>query len=166
MEQQEFENIAYKMRRSVINTCRKQGLDETTSDDVAQDVMLKLWAMHSEIEAKEKIGSLAVMMARHLIIDKWRRRHPTISLESQWNLSDEHYSTPDISIEDKENERWLESRISKLPHTQYEVLRLRQVECKTKKEIASILGIEESSVPTILARARKELLREIKKRIK
>ena len=44
------------------------------------------------------------------------------------------------------------------------MLHLRQVERKTDQEIASILGISASSVPTLLSRARRKLLADIMRR--
>jgi Sigma-70, region 4. len=41
---------------------------------------------------------------------------------------------------------------------------LRQVEGRSKEEIARLLGIEVRSVATLLARARQRLLNEIRKR--
>lgn len=51
-----------------------------------------------------------------------------------------------------------------LPGTEYTVLHLRQVEGLDNKAIALRLGIEERSVATLLSRARRRLLEEIKKR--
>lgn len=51
-----------------------------------------------------------------------------------------------------------------LPGTEYTVLHLRQVEGLDNKAIALRLGIEERSVATLLSRARRRLLEEIRKR--
>jgi len=42
------------------------------------------------------------------------------------------------------------------------VLHMRQVEHRTTVQIAKILGIKETSVNTLLARARRQLLEEIR----
>lgn len=66
--------------------------------------------------------------------------------------------------ETTDNERWLEQRLKTLPSNEHAVLHLRQVERKTDQEIASILGISASSVPTLLSRARRKLLADIMRR--
>ena len=51
-----------------------------------------------------------------------------------------------------------------MPTKEHAVLHLRQVEHKTTEEIAAIVGVSAVSVPTMLARARKKLFDEIKRR--
>ena len=57
----------------------------------------------------------------------------------------------------------LEQRIKELPSTLHAVLKMRQDEKYSNKQIAALLGIKETSVSTLLARARRQLLEEIKK---
>lgn len=57
-----------------------------------------------------------------------------------------------------------EQKIAALPPTEHLILKLRQVERKSNEEIARMLGIEQSSVVTLLSRARKKILNEINKR--
>ena len=47
---------------------------------------------------------------------------------------------------------------------QHQVLRLRQIELKDNAEIAAILGIKSASVATLLSKARRQLLADIRKR--
>ena len=63
---------------------------------------------------------------------------------------------------------WLrrEKQLADLPSTEYTVLHLRQVEELDNRAIAQRLGIEERSVATLLSRARRRLLEEIRKRRK
>ena len=73
-------------------------------------------------------------------------------------------ASPEDALVMNDDEKLLEAELEKLPSTEYEVLRLRQVELRSGKEIADILGITEASVRTLLSRARRRLLEEIKKR--
>ena len=67
----------------------------------------------------------------------------------------------DIIVQ-REDEQWLQERIRDLPPTLHAVLHMRQVEHCDNAKIAGILGIKESSVSTLLARARRQLLEEIR----
>ena len=71
---------------------------------------------------------------------------------------------PHDELEMREDEAWLQTRVQQLPTTQRTLLYMRQVERRTHEEIASLLGIEITSVSTLLARARRSLLEEIKRR--
>ena len=64
----------------------------------------------------------------------------------------------------KEDDKWLSAKLQQLPTTQRTLLYMRQVERKSHEEIATLLGIETTSVSTQLARARRTLLEEIKRR--
>ena len=75
-------------------------------------------------------------------------------------------TSPHEELEIRENEEWLLSKLQQLPTTQRTLLYMRQVERKSHEEIAILLGIEVTSVSTLLARARRTLLEEIKRRNK
>ena len=77
---------------------------------------------------------------------------------------DERTASPDKEIENKENMAWLAGRLAALPSKEYQILHLRQVERKSHDEIARIVGVEKSSVSTMLARARAKMLDDIRKR--
>jgi RNA polymerase sigma factor (sigma-70 family) len=164
MKQLQFENIAVSIRNKALSIANVYGIDADEAEDCAQDVLLKLWALHNDITDEAHAEALATTMAQHAAIDRHRRRHYTAPIESQWNLSDERNAQPDIAMEDSENEQWLQERLSKLPQTEYEILRLRQVERKSSTEIAAILGITQTSVATYLWRARTKLMNDIKQR--
>ena len=72
-------------------------------------------------------------------------------------------SAPDDSYIAKEELQQIIKRIEKLPPSEYQIVWLRQIEMKTNTEIASLLGIEKSSVATILARARKKIFKDFDK---
>ena len=68
------------------------------------------------------------------------------------------------AIEAEETDAWLQRRLQALPPMQHQVLRLRQIELKDNAEIAAILGIKPASVATLLSKARRQLLADIRKR--
>ena len=70
----------------------------------------------------------------------------------------------DVAIEAEETDAWLQRRLQALPPMQHQVLRLRQIELKDNAEIAAILGIKPASVATLLSKARRQLLADIRKR--
>lgn len=162
MNQKEFENIAKQLRSRSLSVAHGFSLSTEEAEDVAQDAMLKLWALHETADSPASAEALTVSITRHLCIDLLRRRH-TIPLDSR-PVIDDRYAPPDTALETNEDERWLEQRLKALPSNEHAVLQLRQVEGKTDLEIATILGISVSSVPTLLSRARHKLLADIMRR--
>lgn len=162
MEQREFENIAASLRSRVMSVARGYGLDTDSVEDVAQDTMLKLWTMRSRMDGEKQVVALAVTIAKHLAVDVLRGRK-CIGLDKV-AVVDSRYRQPDAQLENSENEVWLKGRFKSLPSKEYAVLHLRQVEHMSMDEIAAIVGVSENSVPTMLARARRKLLEEMKRR--
>ena len=138
MEQAEFEHIATSVRQRAFATALAFTGDRDESEDIAQETMLKLWTLRSRINS--------------------------LSLDGDRNVIDNNTVSPDRAIEDKETLAWLENCLAALPSTEYQILWLRQVERKSHDEIARIVGVRKTSIPTILSRARLKMLNEFKKR--
>lgn len=162
MQQQEFEHIVPHLRRRILTEARTHGLDNDSAEDVAQDVLLKLWALRDDLDRLRSIEAWTVTVTRHLVLDRLRRPL-TLTVADGQPIADTA-ETPDQRMEVLDNEAWLERRLHALPDKEYQVLHLRQVERRTTQEIAAIAGIAESSVPTLLARARRKLLESYKQR--
>ena len=161
MDKTAFEQQARTWRKKALSVSMSCGAGREEAEDIAQEVMLRLWQMHDELERYDSIEALTTMMARHLLINHQRRRKPEALNEAMivsLNIS------PHEQLEMKEDDRWLTKRLEQLPTTQRTLLYMRQVECKTHEEIAQLLGIETTSVSTLLARARRTILEEIKRR--
>jgi RNA polymerase sigma-70 factor (ECF subfamily) len=88
------------------------------------------------------------------------RRKPPLPLESRDRAS--QTISPLDEIIQQEDVQWLEQKINELPSTLHAVLKMRQDEKYSNKQIATLLGIKEDSVSTLLARARRQLMEQIK----
>ena len=119
--------------------------------------------MHDELERYQSVEAIVTLMAKHTLRNHQRLRKVE-SLEETTIVS--LTSSPQEELEAKENEEWLTLKLQQLPTTQRTLLYMRQVERRSHEEIAQLLGIETTSVSTLLARARRTLLEEIKRRNK
>ena len=163
MDEKSFEHIAGRLRDRAVVQARRFGLDIADAEDIAQDVMLRMWQMRDDLDRFRSPEALAMTIARCLVLNSFRRKHP----ESMDAVPANVASTapgPLEDIEDKDNEEWLAARMAQLPETWHAILYLRQVEKCSGSEIAARLGIKETSVRTLLARARKILLEKMKER--
>ena len=161
MDKTAFEQQARTWRKKALSVSMSCGAGREEAEDIAQEVMLRLWQMHDDLERYDSIEALAALMARHQLINHQRRRKPEALNEAMivsLNIS------PHEQLEMKEDDRWLTKRLEQLPTTQRTLLYMRQVERRSHEEIALLLGIETTSVSTLLARARRTLLEEIKRR--
>ena len=153
------------MRQRALAISRGQGADIAEAEDIAQEVMLRLWQMLDDIKDTTRMERLSAVMARNMTSDMLRKRRTMPFCGNEVRLVALH-DTPDESLEAAEEENWLRQRLRQLPPTQYAILGMRQVERLSNEEIASRLGIAETSVSTLLSRARRTLLDEIRRRKK
>lgn len=154
-----FEHKATRFRDIALQAAVTAGVDADTAEDIAQETMLRLWQMHDDPRLYNPEG-YASTIARHLTLNHLRRK-PLLPLNEQQAVSQSIPSPLDLMLQ-REDERWLQERIRNLPYTQHAILKLRQVEHRSNEEIAGILGIQPSSVSTLLAKARRQLLEEIR----
>ena len=163
MDRSAFEQQARSWRKKALQVSINCGAGREEAEDIAQDVMLRLWQMHDDLDRYEKPEALVALMSRHLLRNHQRRRKPELLEEAMVvSLS----SSPHDLLEMKDDDAWLDKRLRQLPTTQRTLLYLREVERRSHEDIARLLGIETTSVSTLLARARRTLLEEIKQRNK
>ena len=162
MTQEEFTHIANEMRRKSVSIAQGFGYGLEDAEDIAQDVMLKLWCLHEKMDDAARLKASVTIITKQVCIDKWR------TTRIQTRVGDIMPIVDEDSLYDKleyaELEQWMKEQIDNLPSTSSIVLRMRQLEHRELSEIAEILDIRQTSVSTLLSRARNELLNKLKRR--
>ena len=162
MTQEEFSHSATEMRSQSVAIAKSFGYALGDAEDIAQDVMLKLWCLHEDLHDGNHLRASVAISTRQMCIDKWRVAQRYADLDETLSIIDEDSLYDPLEYADLE--RWMREQIDQLPSTAGIVLRMRQLEHRKLSEIASILGIQQSSVSTLLSRARNELLHKLKQR--
>lgn len=164
MGEKEFESRAVELREKAIATCLSCGADVMQAEDVAQDVLLRLWQLRDTLDRYRSLEALVVVMARHNFASLRRNDNNVPIMSVSPTQLKSQLITPDDSLISSQEVAWLNSAMQRLPSTQYAVLHMRQVQCLSYDEIACRLGIENSTARSLLSKARFKLLDEIKKR--
>ena len=162
MTQEEFTQMASETRAKAVSVAERFGCSQDDAEDIAQDVMLRLWNLRGQLNDASHLGASAAIIARRACIDRWRTVHQHREISDAMPIADE--DTLHDRLEYAELEQWLNDEIDRLPSTSAMVLRMRQLERRELSEIADILGIRQTSVSTLLSRARNELLNKLKRR--
>lgn len=152
------------MRRNAVSVAQKYGFAPDDAEDIAQDVMLKLWCLHEKMDDMAYMKASMAITTRHVCIDRWRTVNVHADVSNAMPVVDE--DTMYDRLEYAELEQWMDEQIGLLPTTSKIVLTMRQLEHRELSEIADILGIKQTSVSTLLARARNELMNKLKRRNK
>lgn len=159
MKKEDFEHSAQSWRRLAEQTAYALRLTADDAEDVAQDVMIRLWTMREELDLLT-VQRLIVVMARRLSLNLLRHSHEHESLDV--SEQSEGSLTPLQLMQEGEMMSWLEKRMQALPRTERLVLHMRQVEQRSLDEMATLLGLRQHTVETLLSNARRKLLEEIK----
>jgi RNA polymerase sigma-70 factor (ECF subfamily) len=138
---------------------RAQVRDEQQTDDLLQEVFLKIHAHLDTVRAPEKVGSWLYQIARHVITDHYRLQQSKATIP----LSDDLAEQLAMPEEPEENEavqrlsRWVLPLMQRLPPPDRQALLLTEVEGLTQKALAEQLGLSFSGAKSRVQRARDHL---------
>ena len=153
------------MRPSILRLAMHYTEDEDEAEDVVQEVLLKLWFLRERLESYRSIDALAMVITRHLCLNRKRERHlEKVPLEEGRTIIGE--DSPEWMIIQEERMGEILKLIAGLPDLQQAVLRMKHVEGFEVEEIARLTGSNPIAVRTNLSRARKKVREEFLKRNK
>ena len=161
---------ATTLRSIAVATALRYVKDADEAEDVAQEVLLKMWeAVCTANEPVSNHEAVVATWAKNLAIShvRARRRHPLLRLfrprdddeaPDETRLPDlPDTQRADTALMRNEEERLYCAAMDQLPYVWRTVLCMRQEEEKSFAEIAAILGSTEGSVRGILCKARRRL---------
>lgn len=97
MEESAFEQHARQWRQKAVSVSRSCGADEVEAEDIAQDVMLRLWQMRSELDRYRSMEAVITVMTKRMT---WSLPKPLL----KENLVLGEQQTPQELLEEKVNE--------------------------------------------------------------
>lgn len=159
MQDHEYLQLIPRQRPLALRIGRQFFGNAEDAEDVAQDTMLRLWAARSHIDATQPLETLVARVAKNVCVSMWRKSHKVGEENTDADASD-----PQSLLEEREDAVWLEHRLRALPEYLRRVLRMRQEEGLTAQQIADIIGTDPRSVQTLISKARKQLMNDLKRR--
>ncbi|MCL2004024.1 MAG: RNA polymerase sigma factor [Oscillospiraceae bacterium] len=159
----DFEAIVKANQKRVYNTCLRLCGDPDDAFDLSQEVFLKAWRGLEGFRGDSETGTWLYRLTVNACTDflrKKARRGADVSLdETDLPLPDTRFE-PSVALERKELALALEDALTRLTPEHRRIVVLRETAGLSYGEIAELLGIEEGTVKSRLARARLSL-REI-----
>lgn len=126
------------------------------AEELLQDVMLAVWEHAATFEARAKVTTWMLTIARNRAINATRRKKlPVINLQDVFVSSDD--TGPLEAAERQDKQEAVRAAIEQLPEGQREVLVLTFYHQLTGPEIAGVLDISEGTVKSRLFRAKDNL---------
>jgi RNA polymerase sigma-70 factor (family 1) len=134
------------------------------SEDIVQEVYLKLWGMRNKLGDYNSIEALSIRITRNLCLDNLRRRKVNQEAVKSERLKGDIYSeTPAESLERKEEAEVIHTLITALPEPQRSLVHLRHIEGKEYDEIAEMVNMNVNAIRVSISRARKQMREMLEK---
>ena len=131
--------------------------DISEGEDVVQEVFIKVWTLRDSWSKYENLQGWIMQMVKNKSIDKTRSKHrKTTSLDGLHDMAQKE-KTPEQNTVLSDTMFQIEKIISKLPDKQQQIIKLRDFEYYSYKEIAEELNIPVNHVKVNLSRARKSV---------
>lgn len=151
MTAEEFKREAETLQPILTTVAQRYLSRLEDAEDVAQDVLMKLWNMLDELHSP--MAALARVLTRNFCIDRIRRHHTTVEINSASDrITALNYHNTD-NPQQEMIDRMMQS-IEHLPPKQQLVLRLRHMEGLSTAEISKLIGDSEVAIRQSLCRAR------------
>lgn len=153
MNLNEFTIKIIPMRTDVLAQARRLTGDDNDAEDLAQEVMLKLWTMRDTLDTHPNARALAFTILRNLHTDLWRRRQ-WAAQAGDWPPIDKS----DFAEADSHDEMALIRLIMEhLPPLQRQIMRMKEIEGYNGEEIQQITGCSADGIRQNLSRARRRI---------
>lgn len=129
------------------------------SEDIVQEVYVKLWGLRLELDKYDSIEALAIRITRNLCLDHLRKRKTGQQAMSSERIKedDRDFETPELSLEKKEEKALVHMLIAELPEPQRSLVHLRHIEGKEYEEMADMVNMNVNAIRVSLSRARKQM---------
>lgn len=160
-----FERLVRRYRNPLLNfICRYLG-DRPTSEDLTQEVFLRIYRAAGRFEPRTKVSSWVFRIAYNLAMNELKRRRRFLALRedidgTEVQVMDDGSLRERESIDMKEE---IATAMAGLPESQRAALLLRVNEEMSYREIADVMGLSVAGVESLIFRARRHLKNTLRK---
>lgn len=159
-----FRQLVERHQLAVIGTVTKMLGNASDSEDIAQQVFLRIWRNAKRYRPDAKFTTYLFTITRNLVFNETRRRarKREISSDEREESSSQQIEErpelrPDAELLQAELQSAVDAAIAALPETQRLAVVLRRYEQLSYEEIAETLNLSVSAVKSLLFRARTTL---------
>ena len=145
------------MKNKLFRLALRITLDSAEAEDIVQDTLIRVWNKRDEWHSLDSVEAYCLTVARNLAIDRSQRKEAqNVSFTPEVQEMPDSM-TPEKKLEEKEQLNLIHRLVNGLPEKQRTAIQLRDIEGKSYKEIAEILGATEEQVKVNLFRARQKI---------
>ncbi len=163
-DHQAFRELVERHQNAVIGTVAKMLGNASESEDIAQQVFLRIWRNAKRYRPDAKFTTYLFTITRNLVFNESRRKSRKKEVSSEEREENSNCLVeaspdrqPDAELLQAELQQAIDAAIASLPETQRMAVVLRRYEQLSYEEIAETLELSVSAVKSLLFRARTTL---------
>lgn len=159
-----FEKLYTKYAKKIYNISRKMNVDKEESENVVQDVFLKIWRNRINLDSQLSFNAYLITIAKSIIIKETQKKARFLAYQNYSVIVEPQAGNPtEEYIVFKELEDASNKAYETLPARQQQVYLMKNVEYLTTDEITQKLGLSKRTVENQLYRATKALKEKLGK---
>ena len=164
MQDIDFRYDLLPLKNKLFRLALRITLDSAEAEDVTSDTLIKVWNKREELRGVESIEAYCMTVCRNLALDRHEKKEAqNLSLEANEIDAADTSFPPDEQLERDEKLRKVHELFNQLPERQRTIMQLRDIEEKSYREIATIMGVSEEVVKVTLFRARQAIRKQYDK---
>ena len=163
-DQLAFEQLVTDNEKRIYNLCRRMVGDQEDAAELCQEAFLNAWRGLPRFQGESAFSTWLYRLASNVCLDFLRRekRRKSLSLTVvsldqeeavELEIPDQRYA-PEGELERLEQRQAIRDGLARLSEEHRQVLVLRELSGLSYREIAQLLGVEEGTVKSRIARAR------------
>lgn len=157
MDKDIFIKEVLPLREKLMNYARKFLKEENETEDIVQEVFIKLWSIRGDLYKYNSVYALSLQITKHLSLNRIQAlQRSTLHLDNTY-YEPSDAATPHTYLEQKDNMEQVIRIIDQLPTLQQAILKMKHIEGLEVKEIAELTGSNPDAVLMNLSRARKRV---------
>lgn len=157
MSIEEFQDRVIPLKNRFFGLAYSMTSNSAEAEDLVQEAFIKLWNMRDRLRHIENLEGWCMRVLRNLAIDQMRKKTPpTDPIEERWDLQAKTADPHQLTETQDEMQR-IENLMLQLPDKQRTVIKLRDVQGYSYKEISETLDLPMSQVKVYLHRARQQM---------
>lgn len=162
-----FQTDVLPLKNELFRMALRITMHREEAEDVVQETMMKVWSRREQWGQIESMSAFCMTICRNLALDRVKRMEyqQRTDTDTPLDIQDRSYaSDPEEQTVQRDRVRLVRSLISRLPEKLRTCMQLRDIEGKSYRDIAAIVGITEEQVKVNIFRARqrvKEQFQEI-----
>ena len=160
-----FQADVLPLKNELFRLALRITLNRAEAEVVVQETMMKVWNQRDNWDKIDSIEAFCLTICRNLSLDKVRHMdNQSASLEEGHETTDTSYgANPEEQAVQRDRVALVRRIIDQLPEKQRTVMQLRDMENKSYRDIATIMGISEEQVKVNIFRARQTIKKEFLK---